>query len=241
MIIGFMGLLGLCVGSFLNVAIYRLPEGKSVLFPSSHCLTCKTPLRWYHNVPLLSWLFLRAKCATCKAPISIQYPLVELICAGLFIFVALREPLAEGVFLGLVFALLFALSLIDFRYKAVPDGLSFPALGIALLSGNVLVSLEHALMFAGGFALLRMSVSAFTKKEAMGEADILIAAIMGAILGITLGLVAIYLAALLALFTFYLLSKKEVALPFIPFLSLGLFLTYVFQTPITGLIEVYYG
>lgn len=236
-----MGLLGLCVGSFLNVAIYRLPLGKSVVFPSSHCLTCKTPLQWYHNIPLLSWLFLRGKCATCKAAISIQYPLMELACAGVFVLVALWEPWAEALILGLIFALLLALSVVDFRYKAVPDALSFPALGLAFLSGDILLSVEYGLLFAGGFALLRMGVSTLTKKEAMGEADILIAAIIGAVVGVSLGLVAIYMAAVLALFAFYFFSKKEIALPFIPFLSMGLFVTYLFQTPISKLIEVYYG
>jgi leader peptidase (prepilin peptidase)/N-methyltransferase len=166
---------------------------------------------------------------------------MELACGGIFVLVALWEPWAEALILGFCFALLLALSVIDFRYKAVPDALSFPALGLAFLSGDILLSLEHGLLFAGGFALLRMGVSTLSKKEAMGEADILIASIIGAVLGINLGLVAIYIAAVLALFAFYLFSKKDTALPFIPFLALGLFITYLLQTPLTRLIEVYYG
>ena len=74
-------LVGLCVGSFLNVAILRIPEDKSILFPASHCPSCQHPLSWYHNIPLLSWIFLRGKCAFCHTSISYQYPLIELVTA----------------------------------------------------------------------------------------------------------------------------------------------------------------
>jgi leader peptidase (prepilin peptidase)/N-methyltransferase len=242
MVTGLLVLFGVCFGSFLNVLIYRLPLSQNVAFPSSHCLTCKTPLRWYHNIPVLSWLVLRGRCATCKSPISAQYPLVELGAGMLFFAVALKEEgVAESLILGLLFSLLLALSVIDLRYKAVPDGLSFPALGLAFFSGNMLLSLEHGLMFAGGAALLRMVVSSLTKKEAMGEADIIIAAIMGAVLGITLGLLAVYMAALLALVAFFFLKQKGSELPFIPFLTCGMLLAYLFETPLLGLMEAIYG
>ncbi len=143
--------------------------------------------------------------------------------------------------LGILFSLLLALSVIDFRHKAVPDSLSFPALGLAFFSGNVAASFEHGLMFAGGAALLRMFVSTLVKKEAMGEADIIIAAIIGAVLGVALGLLAVYIAALLALTAFFLLKKREVELPFIPFLASGLLLAYLFQIPLIGLMEAIYG
>ncbi|MBO8086568.1 MAG: prepilin peptidase [Marichromatium sp.] len=238
----FLALLGVCVGSFLNVLIYRLPLGQNIAFPASHCPSCKTPLRWYHNIPLFSWMFLGGKCATCKASISFQYPLVELITGGLFFLTALKAPtLSEGILLGVIFSLLLALSVIDLRYKAVPDMLSLPTLALAFFVGDIVLSLEHALLFAGGFALLRILISAVLKKEAMGEADIIIAGIIGAVVGIPLGLVAIYLGAVLALPAFYLVSKKGFELPFIPFLSLGLFISYLFQAPLLGLVEYYYG
>ncbi|MBQ7270185.1 MAG: prepilin peptidase, partial [Campylobacter sp.] len=80
-------ILGLCIGSFSNVLIYRLPRNESINFPASHCTSCNTPLRFYHNIPLFSWIFLRGKCAFCKEKISFQYPLVELL-GGLLMWIA---------------------------------------------------------------------------------------------------------------------------------------------------------
>jgi leader peptidase (prepilin peptidase)/N-methyltransferase len=77
-------LLGLAVGSFLNVAVYRVPRGESVSYPASHCPTCSTPLKRRHNVPVLSWLLLRGRCAFCHAPIAVRYPLVEALTGALF-------------------------------------------------------------------------------------------------------------------------------------------------------------
>ena len=236
-----LGILGLCIGSFLNVVIIRLPKSQSVVMPASHCPKCKTPLHWYHNIPLLSWVFLRGKCSTCKNAISIQYPLIEASCGALFFYFAtVLEPIS-AIAVGLTFSCLLALSLIDFRYKAVPDLLSLPTLLFALLSRPGLESIQDALLFAGGFALLRILVSAWKKREAMGEADIIIAAIIGAMLGGTLGLVAIYLSAIFALIGFVLVRKKDFELPFIPFLSLGLFWTYIFQEPLLKLVGAYFG
>jgi len=236
-----LGTLGLCIGSFLNVVILRLPESKSVVIPSSHCSTCKTPLRWYENIPLFSWLFLRGKCSSCKSSISIQYPLIELSTGLLFFyFSTILEPVF-AIAVGLTFACLLSLSVIDFRYKAVPDLLSLPTLLFALLSRPEIEALSDALLFAGGFALLRIFVSAWKKREAMGEADIIIAAIIGAMVGVKLGLIAIYLAAIFALIGFVIIKKKDVELPFIPFLSLGLFCVYIFDEPLLKLVGAYFG
>lgn len=234
-------LIGLCIGSFLNVAIVRIPERKSILFPSSHCVTCKHPLKWYQNIPLFSWIALRGKCAFCKTPISMQYPLIELGCSLLYLIAFHRtQSLMEGIILGTLFSLLLALSLIDVRYKAVPDLLSFPALFCAIATPPLFVSFQNALLFMGAFSFLRMGLSALLKKEVMGEADIIIAGIIGALLGIKLGLFAIYLSAVLALFAFLVVRKRGYELPFIPFLSLGLGLTWVFKTPILTLLETWY-
>jgi len=225
--IAFLIVLGLCIGSFLNVAIIRIPKGESITLPASHCVHCLHSLRWYHNIPLFSWLFLRAKCSFCKAPISFQYPLIEALSAFLYVCAWLQtHDLFQALIVGTVFTLLLSLSLIDLRYKAVPDALSLPALFISFLASNPLVSFENGLMFMGGFALLRMSLSSALKKEVMGEADIIIAGIMGALLGIKLGLLAIYLSAVIALLAFMLVRKKGYELPFIPFLSAGLFITW---------------
>jgi len=234
-------LFGLCIGSFLNVAIIRLPKNESINLPASHCPTCLHPLAWYHNVPLFSWIFLRGKCAFCKSHISFQYPLVELSSAFLYAFIYFHlANTLQALLIASVFALLLALSIIDLRYKAVPDALSLPALVLSFCTGDPLVSLQNGLLFMGAFAFLRFFVSALAKKEVMGEADIIIAGIIGALLGIKLGLAAIYISAVIALIVFMIIRKKGYELAFIPFLALGLLLTWLFETPILHIMELIY-
>lgn len=234
-------LFGLCIGSFLNVAIIRLPKNESINLPASHCPTCLHPLAWYHNVPLFSWIFLRGKCAFCKSHISFQYPLVELSSAFLYAFIYFHlANTLQALLIASVFALLLALSIIDLRYKAVPDALSLPALVLAFCAGDPLVSLQNGLLFMGAFAFLRFFVSALAKKEVMGEADIIIAGIIGALLGIKLGLAAIYISAVIALIIFMIIRKKGYELAFIPFLASGLSLTWLFETQILHIMELIY-
>ncbi len=235
-------ILGLAIGSFLNVVILRVPENESILFPASHCPKCKAKLKFYHNIPVLSWIFLGGKCAYCKEKISIQYPLIELGTSIIFLTAYLKSgDITHGIILGLLFSLLFALSIIDLKYKAVPDLISFPALFISFFARDFLNSFSDALMFAGGFTLLRMIVSWIIKKEAMGEADIIISAIIGATLGINLGLSAIYISAIIALPAFLLVGKKGFQLPFIPFLTLGLFITWLMDKYILDILDKIYG
>ncbi len=238
----FFVLFGLAIGSFLNVVILRLPEGKSVSFPASHCPKCKKSLKPCHNIPVFSWVFLGGKCAYCKDKISFQYPLIEIFCGLIFAFCFLKQgDLFYSFIHGLTFSCLLALSLIDLRYKAVPDLLSMPTLVLSFFAASPLLTLKYGLLFAGGFALLRMLISFAIKKEAMGEADIIIAAIIGAVLGLELGLVAIYISALVSLPVFMVLRKKDYELPYIPFLVLGLAISYIFDKQILELIKVWYG
>lgn len=237
----FVILFGLCIGSFLNVAIVRIPKNESIHLPASHCPLCRHPLKWYHNVPLLSWLLLKGKCAFCHQPISFQYPLIELLTALIYALCYVQlHSLLQMALVGSVFALLLALSVIDLRYKAVPDSLSLPALLLAFLSMRPLESFQNGLLFMGGFTLLRFSLSTLMKKEVMGEADIIIAGIIGALLGIKLGCLAIYIAAVIALIVFMILRKKGYELAFIPFLSLGVGITWSFQIPLLHLLEHIY-
>lgn len=230
MIVFIMFILGLIFGSFLNVIILRVPLSQSIAFPASHCFSCNKALKWYHNIPLFSWIFLRGKCAFCQDKISVQYPLIEFFSGVIFVVCYLKE---QNIYLALlssfIFLLLLALSTIDLKYKAVPDVLSIPTLFLVFIHPEFFLRLENALVFAGGFALLRFIVSFIIKKEAMGEADIIIAAIIGGMLGISNGLVAIYIAALFALPAFFMVKKRDFELPFIPFLALGLFIVYLFD------------
>lgn len=223
--------LGLVIGSFLNVLILRIPKDENIAFPPSHCTSCNKPLKWWHNIPLFSYLFLKGRCYYCKEKISLQYPLVELASAFIFVISYIKtQDLLTGIIVALVFDLLLALSIIDFRYKAVPDSLNLTALTLSIFTGNIATSFTNALLFAGGFTLLRFYVSFFAKKEALGEADIMIAATMGAMLGVKLGLFSIFFSALIALPVFLIAGKKDIQLPFIPFLAISLGIVYFFDS-----------
>ncbi len=234
---------GLLFGSFLNVLILRIPKEESIVFPGSHCFKCNKKLKWWHNIPLLSWVLLRGKCYFCKEPISVQYPIVEALSAVIFALVFYKlHDISFSIISGLVFALLLGLSLIDFRYKAVPDSLNLSALSLAVISSPfVLQNFVNALLFAGAFSLLRFYVSYFAKKEALGEADIMIAATIGAMVGLKLGAVAIFLSAIIALPVFIIIREKDFEVPFIPFLALALFIVYLGEDFFSNILVKLYG
>ena len=271
MTLGIAFVLGLLLGSFLNVVILRIPKDESIVFGGSHCTVCDTPLKPWHNIPLFSWLFLGGKCSFCKAPISLQYPLIELTSALIFTLVAMKYGLSfMSLSIALSFLMLLALSMIDFKYKMVPDSLNLLAIVFALFGAyNIEMfvnNLENALLFAGGFTLLRFALSYYmtsslyraglkTKTswnkhydrapmvEAMGEGDIMVAATIGALLGVKLGFVAIFLSALLALPVMLLVMKRsaeEQRVPFVPFLALATFIVFVYDSQIMHYIEANY-
>jgi leader peptidase (prepilin peptidase) / N-methyltransferase len=133
--VGFALVLGLCVGSFLNVVIHRLPRDESIAHPSSHCPRCDAPLRWYDNVPLLSYLWLRGRCRGCGARISLRYPLIELLTGVLFAVVALRFGATPMTIVGCAFvAALVATAAIDLDHQIIPDEISLGGLGLALVA-----------------------------------------------------------------------------------------------------------
>ena len=264
-------LFGLLFGSFLNVVILRIPKEESVVFEGSYCYSCGHKLKPWHNIPLLSWLFLRGKCAFCQSKISMQYPLIELTSALIFMSVALLYGVTlSSFFIALSFLMLLALSMIDFKYKMVPDSLNILAIVFAVLGAPTpelfVLNFQNALLFAGGFTLLRFMLSYYltssvyraglkTKTswnrhydrtpfiEAMGEGDIMVAATMGALLGLKLTLVAIFLSALLMLPVMLLLRNKsaeEQRVPFVPFLALATFIVFLYQTPLLAYIEANY-
>jgi len=236
-------LFGLLFGSFLNVLILRIPKEESIVFPGSHCPKCNNKLKWWHNIPLLSWLILRGKCHYCGEKISIQYPLIEAATALIFALVWWKlQSVPYAVITGLVFALLLGLSVIDFRYKAVPDSLNLAALTLAIFaSDTTLANFINALLFAGGFSLLRFYVSFILQKEALGEADIMIAATIGAMVGLKLGAVAIFLSAIIALPVFLLIREKDYEVPYIPFLALALFIVYLGEPFFNQVLITLYG
>jgi leader peptidase (prepilin peptidase)/N-methyltransferase len=234
-------------------------------------MRCDTKLKPWHNIPVISWIFLKAKCSHCHNKISMQYPAIELLCGFVFFILSLKFGINFPIFLiALSFLTLIALSMIDFRYKMVPDSLNLLALFFAIFGAwsidGAFLNFQNALLFAGGFSILRFSLSyilttlAYNKIkkretswsknyhthpfiEAMGEGDIMVAATIGALLGIKLGLFSIFLSSLLALPVMILLlgrSAEEQRVPFVPFLTLATFSTYINDTQILNYIEANY-
>lgn len=226
MITLFVFLFGVSFGSFLNVLIYRVPQGMSIINPPSTCPCCNNRLKWYHNIPLLSWIVLRGKCGFCKSKISFIYPLIELTSGFLWVALYLKVGLVWYLpFVAISFSLLLALSMIDFKYYAVPDSLNLAALLFALVNIHPLTTLFNAAFAAAGFWILGTVVSRLAKKEALGGADIIVAATMAALLGYPAFFIAMFLAALLAMIPS--LFAKDTKVPFVPFLALATLITYL--------------
>jgi leader peptidase (prepilin peptidase)/N-methyltransferase len=237
----FVFIFGILIGSFLNVVIYRIPKGESIVFPASKCQSCQTPLKWYHNIPIFSWLFLKGKCGFCSDKISMQYPLIEL--ATGIIAVSLFYKLGLVWYLPIVFAvftLLLALVMIDFKYMEIPDNLNLLALALAVITPMFLDSIQDALLAVGGMTLLRYYLSLFLNKEAMGEVDRIVAGTMGALLGFPGFLYALFIAAIVALVPS--LLAKDTQVPFVPFLIIGTFIAYMFDTQVQAIVDfIIYG
>ena len=232
---------GAMIGSFLNVVIYRIPKGESIVFPSSKCQSCQTSLKWYHNIPIFSWVFLGGKCAFCKEKISAQYPIVEFITGIIFVALYFKLGLVWYLpFIAASFAALLALVMIDFKYMAVPDNVNFAALVFALVQPEFLSALMYAAIAAGGLYLIGLLSSLLARKEAMGGADVIVAGTMGALLGFPNFFVALFLSALLAMIPA--LLNRKTGVPFVPFLALATFIVYLYDTEATQLLEtVIYG
>ena len=236
-------LIGLVFGSFLNVLVHRIPLAISLLKPiGSECPHCQHKIKWYENIPVLSFLLLRGKCSSCSQKISILYPAIELTTA--FVTLALYMSFwlnKELIGLIALFYTLIVLSFIDLKYRAVPDYLLIIAIIITAAIGNIV----NILIFTGAFFLLEIAITFYIQnikakitknkeletQKALGEGDIPIVGIMGGLLGVQLGVSAIFLAALLALVPaiYNLFSKEQIETAFIPFLSLGLLITLITQ------------
>ncbi|WP_224243974.1 prepilin peptidase [Hyalangium gracile] len=181
--------LGLCVGSFLNVVIARVPHGESVVHPRSRCPKCGHSLSWYENIPLISWLALRGRCRNCKAPISIRYPLVELLVGLLFLACVRRFDFTWELVSALVLvSLLVPLTFIDLEHWILPFSLTIPGIvaGVALAVPRGMEALRDAALGAGvgflAFRLMEYLGWKMFKKEALGGGDKFLVALLGAFL-----------------------------------------------------------
>lgn len=220
---GFAFVVGATVGSFLNVCILRIPEeGVSIFYPrGSRCPYCHTDIRWYDNIPILSWLWLRGRCRVCKAPISIQYPLVELVTAVLAVAVVKRFGLHPVALVWFAFlCALLVITFIDMAWWIIPDVITLPAIpigvGLAYLVGDPMPSWQSSAIGAAAGAGLFLAISQgyalLMKREGMGMGDAKLLGMIGAFLGWkSLPLVILLASAqgLLAALLLYALGWRE--------------------------------
>jgi leader peptidase (prepilin peptidase)/N-methyltransferase len=226
-----VGVLGLFVGSFLNVCIYRLPLGRTVLWGRSHCPHCDRQIRAWENIPVLSWLLLRGRCAGCRASIGVQYPIVELVTGLLFGgFAWLCGPTLLLV-ARLVFACaMVVLFMIDLQHRILPNVITLPGIVVGLAFSLVLPpGFRDALIGAVACSLMLFAmgeiVSRALGKEALGFGDVKMIAMMGAFLGWQLTLVALFLASFLGsvigIGLVALTRDRDYQIPLGSFLALG--------------------
>lgn len=238
-----MILFGAVVGSFLNVVILRLPvEDASIVFPGSHCPVCKTDIRWYDNIPIISYCLIRGKCRNCKTSISLQYPLVEMCMALLTVALYARF----GVSFDFLYYFIFAASLlviifIDIHHQIIPDVISLPGIVLGACGSffcTYLTWQESIIgILAGGGALYLIAFCyyAITRRDGMGGGDIKLLAMIGAFLGWPCLLYVMFFSSLtgsiVGIATMINKNKDtRLKIPFGPFLSLG-GLSYLFFKP----------
>ena len=223
----------LSMGSFLNVVIHRLPRGESLISPGSHCPECSHRIRFYENIPLLSFVVQNGKCRHCGASISWRYPIVEgltalILMSLLAVFGWSRELLVYGVLMSF----LIPISFIDLETGFIPDKLTLPAaiLGIIFLFAFQIVTWKNALTGAvsGGIFLLILMVlgKAVFKKDAMGMGDVKLLVMIGIYVGFPAVLYSLFLgslAAFIVILAGLLLKKQSLksTIPFGPFIAIG--------------------
>lgn len=253
-VLSFLGLIFLCLGSFLNVLIYRLPIEESLTKTNSHCPKCNHKLRWYENIPLLSYIIQGGKCRGCKQKISIQYPLVESLAIVMFVISYIRFGLSIEMILFtlllLVFIVIFA---IDIKHYIIPNSLNITVLVLGALvlffphssiNGQMSINfIDRLIGFGVSFAifLIFFVLEKLLKKELIGGGDIKFFFGIGLFMGWQLLLLGLFISALIgvivAIFKKIIKSEKFLnkVIPFGPYLTIGFAFAYIFGLDIINL------
>ncbi|MGH9387120.1 MAG: prepilin peptidase [Vicinamibacterales bacterium] len=244
-------LLGLAIGSFLNVCIYRLPLGQSLVSPRSRCPKCGHALSWFDNIPVVSWAVLGGTCRSCRATISAQYPIVELITALMFVAVVWVTPPGPQLAARLIFVcMLIVLFGIDLEHQLLPNVITLPGIALGLLfslvgppgwQGAVIGAVIGAGMLYGIAALYYM----VRREEGLGMGDVKMLAMIGAFLGWQAVLVTLVLSSFAgALVGVALMAAQrgdmKLALPFGTFLALGAVAAMLVGEPLVGWYASFY-
>ena len=229
MVVAFVALFGLVIGSFLNVVIARVPERRSLVRPGSACPGCGNPIAWYDNLPVVSFFALAGRCRACAAPISWRYPFVESLTAALFVlaWVVFASSLVEFFIAAVLLSALIAVTVVDLQYQIIPDAITVPGVVVGLLASLVRerVSWLEALLGVLVGTMLFVAVIVLSR-GGMGGGDLKLGAMLGAFLGWKALLVALFVAVLVGgamavmLLATRRLARKD-AIPFGPFLALG--------------------
>ena len=237
-------ILGLCIGSFLNVFIYRFPKGKSILYPRSFCPICKNSIKWFDNIPLISFLYLKGKCRNCKTEISYSYPLNEIFFAILFSLYILykKTNFSEIIIFCFFLFFLYAISLIDIKFLKIPNKLNFLFFStgftvniINVFTNNLQIKsflFNHflsSLLIYISLEILRSLIKAFLKKDGIGGGDTKLIAVLTLWLGISSALLTTLLSFYLAgAFVLIGMLIKKIhrtdKIPFGPFICLAAYL-----------------
>ncbi len=230
---------GTCIGSFLNVCIYRLPLSKSIVFPPSRCTQCERRLQTYDNIPILSYLILRGRCRYCATPVSVRYPVVEIL-TGLMALAAYYKAglTPAGIILFVFLAALLVIIFIDIDHQIIPDVITLPGIILFFLAAVIthqLTWLESlGGIVAGGGSLYGVALfyKLLTKTDGMGGGDIKLLAMIGAWCGWQGVLITILLSSLTGTLVGMILmvvqqKNLKLAIPFGPFIALGT-ITYIF-------------
>jgi leader peptidase (prepilin peptidase)/N-methyltransferase len=252
----FVIMFGLCVGSFLNVCIYRLPRKESIVYPRSRCPQCKNDIRWYDNIPLVSYVILGRRCRFCRVQIPFRYFFVELMTGLLFWFLfGVYGMSAVFVIYALFFSGLIVVAAIDFKYREIPDVISVSGIVAGLLLSVLFPSLQagtgrgQAFVYSllgilvGGATIYAIGVvgKLIFRKEAMGGGDVKLLAMIGAFMGWKLAVMTFFIAPFLG--TFYGLIVKiktgESLIPYGPFLSMASFIALIWGKDILKLLLFY--
>lgn len=251
MLLAILFVFGLCVGSFLNVLVDRLPHGESIIKKRSYCDHCKKTLRWYELIPVLSYTVFNGKCPRCHKKISIMYPLGEILGGLFFVLVAFAIGIEnlmtiQSTFLLQFFYLLFiagclqAIFFTDVKYGIIPDAIVYPASAVALLYTAFFSPLflwTHILCAVGAFVFF-LVLFLVTKGKGMGLGDVKLVFLMGLFLGFPQIAVALYIAFLagsVVAIALVLFRKRRFiggTIPFGPFLVIGTGISYFFSSEI---------
>ncbi len=237
--------LGLLIGSFLNVCIYRIPRSENIALPRSHCPSCQHTIAFYDLVPLISFIVLLGKCRYCKEPISFLYPLVEILAAAGTLFFYIHFSLTPLFFISItLFYSLIVITFIDLKHYIIPDIITLPGIGVGLALSffNISSSFQHSLIgiLMGGGILWFMGwiYQLLTKREGMGGGDIKLMARLGAGLGYKASSCSLCVSSGLGaigghIFILVMRKTKHTPIPFGPFIAAAALLYLLYGQKLT--------